>query len=107
MRSLGRPNRDQIVTMRPDELTTLEAIDLANHQILVTTLERGAKNIMAKKWASPDELVDWLYQATLSRSPSTTEAGLARELLGSPINELRVQDLLWVLLMLPEFQLVR
>ena len=29
-RSLGRPNREQIVSMRPNELSTLEAIDLAN-----------------------------------------------------------------------------
>ena len=27
MRLLGRPNRDQIVSMRPSELTTLETID--------------------------------------------------------------------------------
>ena len=28
MRALGRPNRDQIVSMRPNDLTTLEAMEL-------------------------------------------------------------------------------
>ncbi|WP_020471757.1 DUF1549 domain-containing protein [Zavarzinella formosa] len=106
MRSLGRPNRDQIVTMRPTELTTLEAIDLANHPILTDTLERGAKNIVARKWASPDELIGWLYQFALSRSPGASEAALARELLGTQPTETRVQDLLWAVIMLPEFQLI-
>ena len=30
MRSLGRPNRDQVVTTRPDDLSTLQALDLTN-----------------------------------------------------------------------------
>ncbi len=34
MRSLGRPHRDQVVTTRPAELTTLQAIDLSNGDIL-------------------------------------------------------------------------
>ncbi len=41
MRTLGRPNRDQIVSMRPNELTTLEAIDLANGQALSRCWPRG------------------------------------------------------------------
>src|SRR4029453_13612357 len=36
MRSLGRPNREQVVTVRPEQLTTLQALDLANGQILTT-----------------------------------------------------------------------
>ena len=43
MRALGRPNRDQIVSMRPSDLTTLEAIDLANGETLATAIERGAR----------------------------------------------------------------
>ena len=47
MRALGRPNRDQIVTSRPSELTTLEAIDLANGQALANALKSGARRIVA------------------------------------------------------------
>jgi hypothetical protein len=46
MRSLGRPNREQVVTTRPDQLTTLQALDLANGQILAETLARGAANLL-------------------------------------------------------------
>ena len=42
MRSLGRPNRDQIVSSRPEELTTLEAIDLSNGETFAKALQIGA-----------------------------------------------------------------
>ena len=32
MRSLGRPNREQVVTTRPDQLTTLQALDLVERR---------------------------------------------------------------------------
>ena len=44
MRALGRPNRDQIVTSRPNELTTLEAINLANGKELNNAVAVGAKS---------------------------------------------------------------
>ena len=46
MRSLGRPNREQVVTTRGDVLTTLQALDLSNGQILADTLARGAANLL-------------------------------------------------------------
>lgn len=106
-RSLGRPNRDQIVTMRPSDLTTLEAIDLANHPILADYLQRGAKNILAKPHGTTKELIENIYLSALSRSPNPVEAELAGEMLGSKPDEIRVQDLLWAIFMLPEYQLVR
>src|SRR5262249_22524774 len=45
MRSLGRPNREQVVTTRPEELSTLQALDLTNGKELAETLDRGAANI--------------------------------------------------------------
>ena len=49
MRSLGRPHPDQVVTSRPAELTTLQAIDLANGQILADYLSKGARALEGKK----------------------------------------------------------
>ena len=46
MRSLGRPNREQVVTVRPDHLSTLQALDLSNGAILADTLTRGAGHIL-------------------------------------------------------------
>jgi len=106
MRSLGRPNRDQIVTMRPDDLTTLEAIELANGHVLADTLGRGAK-LLAAKIESPDQFTSWLYRFALSRSPTELELVLAREALGTRPDEQGIQDLMWAVFMLPEFQLLR
>jgi cytochrome c553 len=108
MRSLGRPNREQVVTVRPEVLTTLQALDLANGQILTTTLERGAANILkANPNATPDELAEWVFVRALSRKPTDGERGAARELIGEKPATSGVADLLWAVVMLPEFQLVR
>ncbi len=106
-RSLGRPNREQIVSMRPEDLTTLEALDLANGPALSSALEGGAKRLMAKKWDSPDALTKWLYTFAVARPPSPSETEAARELLGPKLSEQGVQDLLWAVCMLPEFQIIR
>ena len=107
MRTLGRPNRDQIVSMRPNDLSTLEAIDLANGSILANMLDTGAKKIAARMWASSDEAVRWVYQFAYSREPSAEELATAREALGETLKPEGLQDLLWAVCMSPEFQMVR
>jgi hypothetical protein len=104
MRTLGRPNRDQIVTERPNELSTLEAIDLANGTILAQTLEKGAKRLLELQ--KPD-LINELYRHALSRYPSEAEKALAKEILGEKWTQQGIEDLLWSVCMLPEFQVVR
>lgn len=106
-RTLGRPNRDQIVTSRPNELSALEAIDLNNTQILADSLVRGASDWMNRYPSKPSELVDNIYLAMLSRAPSSEERACALEVLAPKPDEQAVQDLLWAILMQPEFQLVR
>lgn len=107
MRSLGRPNRDQIVSLRPSELTTLEAIDLSNGQTLASALERGAKNLLVKPWDSPTQFVSWLYRFALSREPTSDERAVMVAAMGENLTEEGIEDALWSVLMLPEFQLVR
>lgn len=107
MRTLGRPNRDQIVSMRPNELTTLEAMEFSNGSILATTLARGAENLLNRKWKDGEELTRWLYRYSLSRDPSSDELAVAKELVGRELSARGIEDLLWVVIMLPEFQLVR
>jgi hypothetical protein len=107
MRALGRPNRDQIVSMRPNDLTTLEAIDLANGQILANAFSKGAAKLAAEKWPNPDALAAHLYHHALSRDPSPGELLATRELLGAKIAPQGIEDLLWAICMTPEFQFVR
>lgn len=107
MRSLGRPNREQIVTSRPNDLTTLEAMDLNNGAILAAQLEKGAARLLETQGADPRTMVDSLYWQALSRAPSAEEKQIALEVLGARQNADTVQDFLWTLFMLPEFQLIR
>jgi Protein of unknown function (DUF1549)/Protein of unknown function (DUF1553)/Planctomycete cytochrome C len=108
MRSLGRPNREQVVTTRPDELSTLQALDLSNGQTLAATLGRGAANVLkANANATPDGLADWVFVRALSRKPTGDELVSSRELLGAKPTAESLADLLWAVIMLPEFQLVR
>lgn len=108
MRSLGRPNREQVVTTRPDQLTTLQALDLSNGQVLTDTLSRGATNLLkATPKATADERIDDLFRRALCRPPTAEERTAARDLLGDKPTAESLADLLWAIVMLPEFQLIR
>ena len=107
MRSLGRPNREQIVTSRPTDLTTLEAMDLNNANILAAQLELGAQKILQQNGKDTAAMIEALYWQALSRAPNTSEKQVALEVLGAQPNSNTVQDFLWTLFMLPEFQLIR
>jgi hypothetical protein len=107
MRSLGRPNRDQIVTSRPNELTTLEAIDLSNDASLASSLQRGAEHLLAQALPSTTDLLDHLYLATLSRHPSPEELAIFAELWPDKPSTPEIADALWALVMSPEFLLLR
>ncbi len=107
MRSLGRPNRDQIVSVRPSELTTLTAIDLSNGQALADYLARGAQNLRKREWQSPEQFVSWLFRFALSREPSEGEMNILKQAVGDDLSAQGVEDVLWTVIMLPEFQLVR
>ena len=107
MRSLGRPNREQVVTERPAIFTTLEAIDLANGQLLTDLLDRGAASLMARHKGDARSLADWLFQQALSREMNAAETTALKPLLDGPLDAPKAADLLWAVLMLPDFQLVR
>jgi hypothetical protein len=107
MRALGRPNRDQIVSDRPTELNTLEAMELANGQGLNEILNRGAKQLASRQWQSTAEFSSWLYRFALSRQPTAEETAALQEVLGNEVTAVAVEDVLWSVLTLPEFQLVR
>ena len=112
MRSLGRPNRDQIVSMRPTELTTLEAMDLSNGQTLADWLQKGAANWNSRlgesegQFNSPETLIDSIYMYALSREPRTDEIQTIREMIGPTLELTELEDILWSVVMLPEFQYV-
>ena len=108
MRSLGRPNREQVVTTRSDVLTTLEALDLSNGEVFNDILARGAAGLLkSTPKATADQLAETIYTRALGHRPTAGEMAAARELIGSPPTAEGLADLLWVVFVLPEFQLIR
>jgi hypothetical protein len=106
-RALGRPNREQIVSMRPENLTTLEAIDLANGDILAGLLKKGAAHLLTNQKGSPADLAATLFRRALTRDPSPGESAMLTATIGDKPTAQSLEDALWLLLMLPEFQFVR
>jgi len=106
MRSLGRPNREQIVTTRPESLSTLQAIDLANGEVLDDLLARGGRHLLSAS-QQDNNFAATVFLTALCRQPSDSERLLAAELLGPQASTNTIQDLLWTVIMLPEFQFVR
>jgi len=107
MRSLGRPLREQIVSMRPSELTTLEAIDLSNGSTLAGYLATGASSLSASYSDDKDVLLNHLFQFTLSRLPTAEERTVVSDSLSTPPTPEEIQDALWAVFMMPEFFMVR
>jgi hypothetical protein len=106
MVALGRPNREQVVTQRPTTATTLQALALTNGQELADMLSHGAASWTGRLGGQPNRLVAAVYEQALGRLPTPGERRLALDLLGTPARKEGVEDLLWALVMLPEFQLV-
>jgi len=105
--ALNRTNREQVVTRRDSVATTLQALELINGETLDRKLKLGARRWQASHGNDPDGLVSALFRAGLGRPPTDAEREAARSLLAETPGEPGVQDLLWTLVMLPEFQMIR
>lgn len=105
MRSLGRPHRDQVVTSRPSSLTTLQAIDLANGEILSNTLREGAKKLSRSE--NNNDIPVWLYRHALGRTPTEAEKQTLLAVSKNSTNHQGMEDLLWMVFMQPDFQIIR
>jgi hypothetical protein len=105
MRILGRPKRDQVATSRDDRPTTLQALELSNGDIM-----HKAVQSVGNRWASgkraPDQLIEDLFGNAFLRKPNAEETIAAKALLGETPNAANVSDLVWALVLQPEFQLI-
>jgi mono/diheme cytochrome c family protein len=104
MRALGRPNREHVVTTRPDDLSTLQALDLTNGSILTNAVNAGAKALRTTKRSVT---VEDVYLRMLSRMPSAAETAATKAILGDSPTDESWADLLWAMFMHPEFQVVK
>lgn len=104
--ALGRPTREQVMTSRASAATAMQALELTNGQTLDKLVKRGAEKWLAGSPRPTDELIRDVFVKSLGRKPTKSEAKLAAELVGSPAQKEGVEDLLWSVAMLPEFQLI-
>jgi mono/diheme cytochrome c family protein len=103
MIALGRPNREQVTTVRTSAATTLQALELTNGSTLAGVLKKAANELLP----ADSGLIERLFLKALSRQPTRTEREIADQVMGSPPTNEGVEDLLWSLAMLPEFQLIQ
>ncbi len=103
--ALGRPNRETVSTSRTTQANLLQALELTNGYKFNETLQRGAK-VWQQKYPSTDSLVTNLYWNALGRAPDQKELNSAKKLLGAKPKVEAVQDLLWAMALIPEFQLI-
>ena len=102
--ALGRPNREQVTTVRQSTPTTIQALELTNGDTLSRLLQQGAEHLVSSGADGPT-LATRVFAQALSRPPTPRELSLAVELVGTQPRREGVEDLLWSVAMLPEFQL--
>ncbi|MBL8795539.1 MAG: PSD1 domain-containing protein [Planctomycetia bacterium] len=102
---LGRPDRRTVVTHRECRPSPLQALELLNGAELHGLLSQVRGPVLQHE--DNAALVRQVFQHALSREPTEKEARTCAALLGSSPTAASRSDLLWIIAMLPEFQLLR
>jgi uncharacterized membrane protein len=103
--ALGRPNRENVSTSRISQANLLQALELTNGNKFNQSLRKGAE-LWAQKYSTGEALVKALYVKALGREPSLKELSLAVKYIGKKPSVEGIQDLVWAVTLLPEFQLI-
>jgi hypothetical protein len=102
---LGRPDRRTVATRRECQSSPLQALELLNGAELHTLLfEVRSQALQAEDVVLQ---VRQVFRHALSREPTEKEARTCASLLGKSPSAAGRSDLLWIIAMLPEFQLIR
>ena len=112
--ALGRPNREQVCTVRDEESTVLQELELVNGRVLASRLHEGARALLASdlgREADARQAARALYLRALGREPNEEELALVVPQLGSAkdapaARQQGWEDVLWVLFVSPEFQFI-
>ncbi len=106
MKSLGRPTRENVATQRDVEATLLQALTLTNSEFFVEKLTIGAQNWFERLGDDPEHLIEELYRQLLGRNPSRKESRTILKRFRQNPNPEQVEDIIWALVNLPEFQFI-
>ena len=103
--ALGRPNRENVSTSRSSQANLLQALELTNGDAYNAALDAGAKQ-WHEKYPDGAQLVKEIYKQSLGREPDKAEMDAAMKIVGTSPSQEDVEDLLWSVMLLPEFQLI-
>ncbi|MDZ7690845.1 MAG: DUF1553 domain-containing protein [Balneolaceae bacterium] len=106
LKEMGRPSRENVTTNRQTDATMLQALELTNGEKLNEVMARGAERLISEYGQSTGQMIEELYLTAYGRTPTETESQLLNERLSSTPSKDAVQDMLWALVMNPEFQLI-
>jgi hypothetical protein len=81
-------------------------LELTNGEKLNEVMARGAERLISEYGQSTKQMIEDLYLTAYGRTPTETESQLLNERLSSTPSKDAVQDLLWAVVMNPEFQLI-
>jgi len=73
-RALGRPIRDQIISSRPGQATTPQALELVNGEMLTRWLSRGARRMLGEL---PPDRLSLFNKAVAGRNASASKFDIA------------------------------
>jgi hypothetical protein len=104
--ALDRPNREVVVPVRASAATTIQALELTNGATLNARLQKAAAKFAPDAARDPAAWLDSIYRHAIGRAPGAVEREIAGEVLGKPATADGVADFLWLLVNLPEFQLI-
>jgi hypothetical protein len=104
--ALGRPDREQVSTVRLSTPTTMEMLELTNGHQLAELIGRGAKQLVTDTGGTPERLIPTVYVRAFGRKPNRAERRLIESELGPNVSPAATEDFLWAVFMLPEFQLI-
>ncbi len=103
--ALGRPNRENVLTERASQANLLQALELTNGNSFNRALESGAKK-WKEQYKTNEEIVRAVYKKALGRDPLPAEMNVTLTRLGPSPDDGAVEDFLWAVMLLPEFQLI-
>lgn len=106
LKQMGRPSRENVITNRQTEATLLQALELTNGDKLNEVMARGAERWIDEYGPATDQMIKDLYLTAYGRVPGRQEAKTLTGRLSSIPDKDTVQDLLWAIVMNPEFQLI-
>ncbi len=103
--ALGRPNRETVSTSRESQANLLQALELTNGSRFIDALKKGSERWSAK-YPRNEELIKAIYIKSLLRQPDQDEMKVAMKLFSESSRTEATENLLWAIVLLPEFQLI-